>query len=183
MKLVELAHKSISILKNAGEEGIRSDELAEILGVPKRRVYDVVAVLKALNQVTTNRRFNGTTVVWIDRSKNYVSRTEYEDIRGQLDLERSERKDLQTQLAETKERLRVAKSKLRMEIQPTLGAEKTEFNSTQLRVRSLSSKGFKRVADSGLEVIIETYDSGIIVDPSEVEVDENEALLKNLQKL
>ncbi|MFW9919852.1 MAG: hypothetical protein ACFFED_09650 [Candidatus Thorarchaeota archaeon] len=183
MKLVELARKSVSYLKEAGEEGIRSDELAEILGVPKRRVYDVVAVLKALSQVTTNRRFNGTTVVWLDRTKNYVQRSEYEDIKMQLENERCERKELQTQLAETKENLRRTKSKLRLDVQPTISAEKTEFNTTQLRIRSLSSKGFKRVADSGLEVIIETYESGMVVDPSEIEADENEALLKSLQRL
>jgi len=183
LKLVELARKSVSLLKDAGTEGIRSDELAEILGVPKRRVYDVVAVLKALNQVTTNRRFNGTTVVWIDRLRNYVPKGDLDDIKLELEQERNERKDLQTQLAETKEHLRRTKSKLRLDVQPTISAEKTEFNTTQLRVRSLSSKGFKRVADSGLEVIIETYESGMVVDPSEVEADENAAILKNLQKL
>ena len=183
LKLVELAQKSVSYLKEAGEEGIRSDELAEILGVPKRRVYDVVAVLRALNQVTTNRRFNGTTVVWIDRAKHFVQRREYEDLRQQLENERIERKELQTQLAETKEILRRTKSKLRLDVQATVSAEKTEFNTTQLRIRSLSSKGFKRVADSGLEVIVETYESGMVVDPSEIEEDENEALLKNLQRL
>ena len=183
LKLVELARKSVSILKEAGPEGIRSDELAEMLGVPKRRVYDVVAVLRALSQVATNRRFNGTTVVWVDRLRNYVPKAELEDIKIQLEQERAERKDLQTQLAETKEHLRRTKSKLRLDVQPTISAEKTEFSTTQLRVRSLSSKGFKRVADSGLEVIIETYESGMIVDPSEVEADENAALLKNLQKL
>lgn len=183
LKLIELAQKSVSLLKNAGDEGIRSDELAELLGVPKRRVYDVVAVLRALSQVTTNRRFNGTTVVWIDRTKNYVKRSEFEDIKIQLENERMERKDFQTQLAETKEILRRTKSKMRLDSQPIISAEKTEYNTTQLRIRSLSSRGFKRVADSGLEVVIETYESGMVVDPSEVEADENEAILKNLQRL
>ena len=75
MKLVELARNSVAILQERGEEGIRSDELAEILGVPKRRVYDVVAVLKSLEQVETRRRFNGTTVTWIDKSKDFVPKT------------------------------------------------------------------------------------------------------------
>ncbi len=171
------------LLQNAGEEGIRSDEIAEMLGVPKRRVYDVVAVLKAMDYVATSRRFNGTTLVWIDKLKDYVERSEFEDIKSQLEFERKERKDLQTQLAETREALRRTTSKLRFDVPPTTSSEKTEFATTHLKVRSLSSKGFKRVADSGFEVILETYESGMIVDPSEVERDANEDLLKSLQRL
>ncbi len=182
VKLVNLARNSIAILKTHGEEGIRSDELAELLGVPKRRVYDVVAVLKSLDHVETKRRFNGTTVTWIDRSKDYVSRTEYESLKDRLNEETAARKDLQTQLAETKEQLRITRSKLRMDVQAVESADKTEFNTTHLRIRALSSRGFKRVTDSGLEAMVETYEPGIVVDPREIEVDESEAILKNLQK-
>ena len=183
VKLIELARKSVTILKQRAEEGIRSDELAELLGVPKRRVYDVVAVLRSLNQVETKRRFNGTTVTWIDISKDFVPRTEYSELKTRFSEESAERRDLQTQLAETKEQLRISRSKLRMDVQAVECANKTEFNTTQLRIRTLSSRGFKRVTDSGLEVIVETYESGIVVDPSEIEVDESEAILKNLQRL
>jgi sugar-specific transcriptional regulator TrmB len=183
VKLVELARHSVAILKERGEEGIRSDELAEILGVPKRRVYDVIAVLRSLDQVETKRRFNGTTVTWIDKSKNFVARSEYDSLKSRFNEESLERRELQTQLAETKEQLRITRSKLRLDVQAVESADKTEFNTTQLRIRALSSRGFKRVTDSGLEAIVETYEPGIVVDPSEVEVDENEAILKNLQKL
>ncbi|MFW9850858.1 MAG: hypothetical protein ACFFF4_17155 [Candidatus Thorarchaeota archaeon] len=183
VKLVNLARDSIAILKEHGEEGIRSDELAEMLGVPKRRVYDVVAVLKSLDHVETKRRFNGTTVTWIDRSKDYVSRSEYESLKDRLNEETAARKDLQTQLAETKEQLRITRSKLRMDVQAVESADKTEFNTTHLRIRALSSRGFKKVTDSGLEAIVETYEPGIVVDPREIEVDESAAILKNLQKL
>ena len=96
LKLVELATLSIAILKRCGDEGIRSDLLAEELGVPKRRVYDVIAVLKSLNHVETKRRFNGTTVVWIDRTREFVSVTDYSDIKVQLNVERESRKNLQS---------------------------------------------------------------------------------------
>ncbi|MHA2424469.1 MAG: hypothetical protein ACXAEF_06755 [Candidatus Thorarchaeota archaeon] len=183
MKLVELARNSVDILKERGEEGIRSDELADLLGVPKRRVYDVVAVLRSLDQVETKRRFNGTTVTWIDRSKEFVPRTEFDGLKNRFNEESAARKDLQTQLAETKEQLRITRSKLRMDVQAVESADKTEFHTTHLRIRALSSRGFKRVTDSGLEAIVETYEPGIVVDPSEVEVDESEAILKNLQRL
>lgn len=183
MKLVELARRSVSILKELGEDGIRSDELAEKLGVPKRRVYDVVAVLRSLQQVETKRRFNGTTVTWIDRSREFVPRSDYLSIKTRLDEESLARRDLQTQLAETKEQLRITRSKLRLDVQAVASVNKTEFNTTHLRIRSLSSRGFKRVTDSGLEAIVETYEPGIVVDPSTVEVDESEAILKNLQRI
>ena len=67
MKLVDLAVEAIRVLKERGESGIRSDILAEILDTPKRRVYDVIAVLRAVGQVTTTRKFDGTIVTWIDR--------------------------------------------------------------------------------------------------------------------
>jgi hypothetical protein len=62
-------------------------------------------------------------------------------------------------------------------------ANKTEFLTTQLRVRALSSNGIKKVEHSGIEVLIETHESGMVVDPTELEVDENAALLKNLQRI
>jgi hypothetical protein len=173
----------VRILKEAGEEGIKSDVLARQLNTPKRRVYDVIAVLKALDQVETSRKFDGTTIVWIDRSRDFVSKQLHEDLKLRLNQESDERKQFQVQVAELKEQLRITKSKLRRDVQAIEMANKTEFLTTQLRIRALSSNGIKRVEHSGIEVLIETHESGMVVDPSEVEVDENEALLKNLQRL
>jgi hypothetical protein len=50
-------------------------------------------------------------------------------------------------------------------------------------VRALSSNGIKRVKHDGIEVLILTKEPGIIVDPSELEIDENEDLIKNLQRI
>jgi hypothetical protein len=75
----------------------------------------------------------------------------------------------------------MTKSKLRREVHSVETADKTEFNSTQLRIRALSSNGFKRVSDSGMEVVIETHEPGIIVDPTETHIDDKEALLRNFQ--
>ncbi len=183
LKLLELALESVRILKEAGEEGIKSDVLARRLDTPKRRVYDVVAVLKALGQVDTSRKFDGTTIVWIDHSKEFVPKLSFEELRLRLTQESEERKQFQVQVAELKEQLRITRSKLRRDVQAVEMANKTEFLTTQLRVRALSSNGIKRVEHSGIEVLIETHESGMVVDPSEIEVDENEALLKHLQRI
>ncbi|MFW9956512.1 MAG: hypothetical protein ACFFCT_00455, partial [Candidatus Odinarchaeota archaeon] len=85
-------------------------------------------------------------------------------------------------VAELKEQLRITRSKLRRDVQAVEMANKTEFLTTQLRVRALSSNGIKRVNQCGIEVLIETHESGMVVDPSEIEADENEELLKSLQR-
>ena len=178
-----MAEKSVKILQECGEDGIKSDLLAERLDTPKRRVYDVIAVLKALDQVNTIRKFDGTTITWIDKSKDFVAKNIHDELRIQLAQESTERKDLQVQVAELKEQLRIARSKLRRDTQAVEMANKTEFNTTQLRVRALSSNGIKRVKHDGIEVLIITNEAGIVVDPSEIEIDENEDLIKNLQRI
>ena len=183
MKLVDLAKESVRVLRECGEIGIRSDILAERLDTPKRRVYDVIAVLKALDQVRTTRKFDGTIVTWIDKSKDSIPREQFMTLKTQLEQESNERKDFQVQVAELKEQVRISKIKLRRESQAVETSDKTEFNTTQLCVRALSSNGIKSVKHSGVEVRIETHEAGMIVDPSEVEVDENEVLIKNLQRL
>ncbi len=180
LKLVDLAIESVRVLKDRGESGIRSDILAEILDTPKRRVYDVIAVLRAIGQVTTTRKFDGTIVTWIDRTKGFVPQVTYEDLKIQLNQESSERKTLQVQVAELKEQVRISKTKLRRETQAVETSNKTEFNTTQIRVRALSSNGVKRVEHSGIEVLIETHEPGMVIDPEVKKVDEQEAIIKNL---
>jgi hypothetical protein len=183
VKLFNLAGEAIRLLKERGSEGIRSDELAEILGTPKRRIYDVIAILKALDGVNTVRRYNGTTIYWIDRFKDYVSRESYDDIKKQLESEQEIRKNLQVEAAELKESVRMLKSKLSRDVGAVEAVERTEFNTRQIKVRPLSRNGFKSVKDSGMEVVIETDEPGMIVDPTEEEHDETEDLLKNIQRI
>ena len=64
MKLVELAKKATNILKDAGEKGINNIELAEKLEMPRRRVYDIIAILRATGLVESKREKGGTRVFW-----------------------------------------------------------------------------------------------------------------------
>jgi len=146
-------------------------------------VYDIIAVLKALDQVSTTRKFDGTIVKWVDKTKDFVSRESYDTVKMQLDQESTERKDLQVQVAELKEQVRISKIKLRRETTAVESSDKMEFNTTQLRVRALSSNGIKSVKHSGVEVRIETHEAGMVVDPTEIEVDEKKALVTKLQRI
>ncbi len=183
VKLVELAKESIRLLKASGSEGVRSDILADMLNAPKRRVYDVIAILNALDLVATKRRFDGTTCTWIDRTKDYIPKADFADLKLRLVTEHSQRRELQVQVAELKEQVRMTRSKLRRELRTVETLARTEFNTTHLTVRALSSNGFKKVKDSGMEVLIETHEPGMTVDPTVKTPDENEELIRNLQRI
>ena len=183
MKLVDLAQESIRLLEECGTQGIRSDVLAEKLQSPKRRVYDIVAILKALGFVSTKRRSDGTTLAWVDPKAGLVERVQYEELKANLSDAIMTKNKLQDQVAELNERLRVARSKIRNETMTVEAVRKAEFDTTQLRVRPLSNMGFKRVTDSGMEVVIETHDPGMTVDPSVMGVDEAEAVIRNLERV
>lgn len=183
VKLVEIAERSIEVIKEEGEDGIRSDRLAERLETPKRRIYDVLAILKAMGKVETNRRFDGTTITWIDESKKFVEKQQYNATKEELEQVTTQKKELQVEVAQLKQQLRIAKSKIRRDAEVQQAHDRIEFDTTQLRVRPLSNSGFKAVKDSGMEVIIECHESGLVVDPTEKEIDETEALLRNIQRL
>ena len=64
MKLKEIAQEANKVLKERGSEGINNAELASMIGTPKRRVYDVIAILKAADLIRTNRSGAGTHLFW-----------------------------------------------------------------------------------------------------------------------
>jgi hypothetical protein len=163
MKLVDLAQAAMSVLEEAGDDGVRSEVLAEVLGVPKRRIYDVVAILKALDRVTVERRFDGITVRWVPQSTSD-----------------KDKRELQIQLVEAKEQLRKIKSELRRsgEMPPD---STTRFDTKVLIIRTKGEEGFKKVVDSGKEVVVEGFTSGFIVTTDD-EYDED-IVLKSIQKI
>ena len=69
MKLEDIARYSIEIIKENGENGISTSELAGKLGVPKRRVYDVKAIMKAAGLINTTRDKHGTRMYWSHRDQ------------------------------------------------------------------------------------------------------------------
>ncbi len=183
MKLCEMAEESIRLLKESGKAGIRSDMIADILKVPRRRVYDVIAVLKALGLVTTTRRINGTTVTWNDPFERIVPRTEHESVVSRLRAVEAARAELQVENAALKEKVRQLEAKCRSSMTSTEAYTKVHFNTSYLRVKCAGCGGFKNVKNAGLEVIIESNNRGMIVDPTPVEVDETKTLLEIIHRL
>ncbi len=70
MKLEEIAKRSIEIIKEGSPNGVGTAELAQKLNVPKRRVYDVKAIMKAAGLITTSRDKNGTRMYWNFAAEN-----------------------------------------------------------------------------------------------------------------
>lgn len=84
MKLEEIARRSIDIIKEHGSEGVTTSFLAEILQVPKRRVYDVKAIMKAAGLINTHRDRLGTRLFWnqiSDSTSKQVSKIQSSKIR------------------------------------------------------------------------------------------------------
>ena len=63
-RLGEIAEQVIGILQDLKDD-IRTDDLADQVNVPKRRIYDVIAILKAANLIETTRDKMGTKVRWV----------------------------------------------------------------------------------------------------------------------
>ena len=81
MKLEQLACEAIELMKKSGENGITNAFLAKSLNVPKRRIYDVVAILKAAQLITTFRNKEGTMLFWLDSSSE-IGKNERKRIRS-----------------------------------------------------------------------------------------------------
>jgi len=60
---VEITRKVVEILKGSGERGYLSLELAQKLKIPQRRIYDIIAVLKALDLIKTVRKRRRTRII------------------------------------------------------------------------------------------------------------------------
>ena len=64
MRMEEITQQAIALIKAKGEEGAGSTWLAEELGVHKRRIYDLISVLRPLGIIETRKENNVTKVIW-----------------------------------------------------------------------------------------------------------------------
>ena len=69
MKLLECTKKAINFLKEAGETGYNNFELVEKTKMKRRRVYDIIAILKAAGLIEAKRGRKGTRIIWRELSE------------------------------------------------------------------------------------------------------------------
>jgi transcription factor E2F3 len=167
MKLTDLSKKAINYLKDAGDKGINNIELAESLQMPRRRVYDVIAILKAAGLVESRREKGGTLVLWATpatESANVSSNgtKEIEKLKAENSKIIEENEDLKEKI----KRLREDSSKE----EPKRISEKKVFDTTGIIVRAAKSLKINEVVSSGIQVVIKASGKGIIIEP----ISENE---------
>ncbi len=161
---MDLAKLATKYLKDAGDKGINNIELAEKLQMPRRRVYDIIAILRAAGLVESKREKGGTRVFW-------ASVPTIESTAGlPSDVKTSEK--LQEEIAKIKGENNELKEKIkRLQVGiPKGDIEKTSgkkfFDSTRVVIRADKSLKITEVVNSGIEVIVKANGKGIIVEPS-----------------
>ncbi|MHA1132405.1 MAG: hypothetical protein ACTSQI_05250 [Candidatus Helarchaeota archaeon] len=163
MKLLDISKKAIKLLQEAGEKGINNIELAEKLQIPRRRVYDIITILKAADLVESTREKGGTFVSWGSiPSIEPVPQTLAEDtVPKKVKSEINKLKEENSELKEKIKKLRGDLSKGGLE----KASKKTLFETDGIKIRADKTLKITEVVNSGIEVSIKASGKGIIVEP------------------
>ena len=163
MKLVELAKLATKHLQDAGEKGINNIELAEKLQMPRRRVYDIIAILQAAGLVEVKREKGGTRLFWVSIA-SIKSAAEPSDNIQVSEKYKSEITELKAENDELKEKIkRLRENVSKGDIQKV--SEKKMFESSGIIVRAAKTLKISEVLSSGIEVTIKATGKGLIVEP------------------
>jgi len=163
MKLVDLSKKAVTILKEAGEKGINNIELAEKLQMPRRRVYDIIAILRAADLVESKREKGGTRIFWKTIPSIELSIAPVNDTKT-LEKQKVEVSKLEKENNELKEKIKRLREDLsKGDTKKTSG--KQLFEVPEVAIRAAKSLKITEVVSAGIEVIIKVNGKGIVVEP------------------
>ena len=169
MKLVELSKKAITYLKNAGEKGINNIELAEKLQMPRRRVYDIIAILKATGLIESKREKGETQVVWASQSAIESSDAPLPGTE-ELDALKEENSKLIEKNEELKEKIKHLREASTKEEHVKITGKQV-FDASGIIVSAAKSLKINEVVSSGIQVVIKVNGKGIVIEP--ISEDEN----------
>ena len=162
MKLYEIAVLALKYIQEAGAEGIHSLELIKKIGVPRRRIYDIIAVFSAANLIKTKKEKGGSRLFWIESLP-----TTSKKINQMLDLINKLKKDKETltlKVAQLQQEINV----LREQKQPAevkAVTDKVKFNTNKLRISALPPHRITQVYSTGLDAFVEADGEGLVVKP------------------
>lgn len=161
MKLVDIAKNSIKLIQKSGDKGINNIELSRMLQIPRRRIYDIIAILKAMHVINTKREKGGTRLFWKgNRDLGVEEHEEIDDnLKENLTKEIQYRKKLQLENEKLKERIEKLKTS------DELGLEEKnimKFPGKQIIIKS--PEKIKRVQSSKYQVFIEVDSPGVTVE-------------------
>ena len=173
MRLIDIARDSIKVLQTVGDKGINNIELAKKLNIPRRRIYDIIAILKASNVIATKREKGGTRIYWIGNSNQGSDIAKSEDqkstqkakITDEVYKELNRLKELEKENLELKRKIDMLNNVI-SKIHTKKGDKPTNFPNKSIIIRSKSpSEKIKRVLSSKYQVFIEVDSPGLIVEP------------------
>ena len=163
MKLVELAKQATNLLQDAGEKGVINIELAEKLQMPRRRVYDIIAILKAAGLVESKREKGGTRIFWISIPSIEAAAPTPVDTKA-TDKLKSEVTSLKEENSDLKEKVKQLQKDLSKGGVEKISGKKL-FDSSGIVIRADKSLKITEVVSSGIEVTIKASGKGIIIEP------------------
>jgi regulator of replication initiation timing len=159
MKLIDIAKNSIKLIQKSGDTGINNIELSRMLQIPRRRIYDIIAILKAMHVIKTKREKGGTRLFWKgDRDLGMEEHEEIDDnLKENLTREIEYRKKLELENEKLKEKIQELKSSDELE-------EKNVMKFPGKRIIIKSPEKIKRVQSSKYQVFIEVDSPGVTVE-------------------
>ncbi|MFX1450396.1 MAG: hypothetical protein ACFFCM_06125 [Promethearchaeota archaeon] len=167
MKLVELAKKAISLLQEAGDKGYNNIDLAQKLHMPRRRVYDIIAILRAAGLVEAKREKGGTRIKWHGISG--VSEIEpaagvSPDVSEKLNKITQQKNDLEEQVSELKEKIQKLKDEKEVTTTEAV-TSKTKFETQKISIKTVKSAKITKVQTSPIEIVLEADKKGFVIEP------------------
>ena len=162
MKLKEIAGTAIELLRNAGQEGLQNTELASALKVPRRRVYDILAILKATSLVKVKRQSQQTWIYWQEKEQDTERK-----LSKLIEVNQQLKNELQSNLE--KNAILTERISL-LETEPVIGTtrsiiDRMEMQHPIVRVIAEPPGNIKRFHLDGLGVVIETTSASVIIEP------------------
>ena len=160
MKLYEIAVKALRYIQEAGPEGIHSIELIKKIGVPRRRIYDIIAVFSAANLIKVKKEKGGSRLFWIESLPSTSKK-----INQMLDLIsklRKEKETLTLKVAQLQQEIAI----LREQKQPAqikTASDKVKFNTNKLRISAVPPHRITQVYSTGLDAFVEADGEGLVV--------------------
>ncbi|MFX0097352.1 MAG: hypothetical protein ACFE7E_06285 [Candidatus Hodarchaeota archaeon] len=179
MKLSEITQTAVNLLKEAKRDGLNNIRLAQLLEMPRRRVYDIIAVLRAANLISTKREKGGTRIVWNDFDREEMKKA-IDRLSKQIESKNQENQKLLQKIGDLKRRIERLREGLGEEEEAI--SSRVKFEASSLRISVGGTARIKRVFSTGLDVTITTEKEGvIIVEPSKAEESEKEKEVQKLQ--
>ncbi|MCD6515475.1 MAG: hypothetical protein ACTSSP_07435 [Candidatus Asgardarchaeia archaeon] len=163
MKLYEIAARAIKILQESGPEGIHSNELIQKLGIPRRRIYDIIAVFSAANLIKVKREKGGSRLYWMESLPEPSKKiSQLVDLVEKL---KEEKETLTLKIAQLQQELESVRKGITVEAIKETKFERIKLPVKKVEIRAEVPHRITRVYSTGIGAIVESDGEGLIIIP------------------